>query len=125
VTGDLEGTTYMMIASTMAGISFSHTRTAAVHGMVHTLGGYFDIRHGIANAILLPHVMKFNLEVCPEKYREISKAMSKNVEGLSLKDATKKSVEWVERLLIDLGLPTRLRDLGCDREKLHNLLRIR
>jgi alcohol dehydrogenase class IV len=117
VTGDLEATSYMLLASTMGGMVISHARTAAVHGMAHTLGGHFDVPHGITNAILLPHVMEFNLEACPEKYREISKAMGEKVEGLSLKEATDKSVESVKRLLKDLGLPARLREIGYDREK--------
>lgn len=118
VTGDLEGTTHMMIASTMAAMAFSHTRTAAVHGMAHTLGGHFDVPHGLTNAILLPHVMEFNLDACPEKHLEISRAMGESVEGLSLKQAARKSVDSVKRLLTDLRLPTRLSEIGCDEQKL-------
>ena len=117
VTGDKEGTANMMIAASMGGMSISHTRTGAVHAMAHILGGHFDVPHGITNAILLPHVMEFNLETCPEKYREISKAMGERVEGLSLKEAAEKSVEVVEQLNKDLGLPIRLREIGCDDRK--------
>jgi alcohol dehydrogenase class IV len=122
VAGDREGTFNAMLASTMTGFCALHTRTGAVHSMAHTLGGHFDIPHGIANAILLPHVMEFNLEACPEKYREVSKAMGEEVGGLSPKEAAGKSVEAVRRLMRDLGLPTRLREVGCDREKFPQLV---
>lgn len=117
VRGDLEATTNMMIASTMTGFSFSHTRCGAVHAMAHALGGHFDTPHGIANGLLLAHVMEFNLEACPEKYAEISHAMGEGVEGISPKQAAMKSVESVKGLLGDLGLPTRLREIGCDKRK--------
>jgi len=117
VAGDLEAISYMIIASAMTGFCFSYTRTAAVHGIAHTLGGHFDVPHGIANAILLPHVMEFSLEACPEKYMEVAKAMGEKIEGLSPKEAAQRSVEFVNRLLRDLGLPTRLRDIGCDKKK--------
>jgi alcohol dehydrogenase class IV len=122
VTGDLEGTAYMMIASTMTGFSFSHTRTGAVHAMALALGGHFDTPHGVTNAVLLPYVMEFNLEACPEKFRDISRAMGESLEGLSLKDAAQKSVEAVKRLMKDLGLPTRLREIGCDKERFPQLI---
>jgi alcohol dehydrogenase class IV len=117
VKGDIECTANMMIASSMTGFCFSHTRCGAVHAMAHALGGRFDTPHGIANALLLPFVMEFNLEAAPEKYREIAICMGVNVTGLSLKDAARKSVDAVNDLIRDLSLPARLRDLGIDPKK--------
>jgi alcohol dehydrogenase class IV len=122
VKGELEGTAHMMVASTMTGFCFSHTRTGAVHSMAHALGGHFDTPHGIANALLLPYVMEFNLEAVPEKFRAIAEALGENVDGLSVKKAAQKSVEVVKVLMKDLGLPTRLREVGINPAKFPQLV---
>jgi alcohol dehydrogenase class IV len=90
--------------------------------MAHALGGHFDTPHGIANALLLPYVMEFNLEAVPEKFREIAEAMGENVDGLSVKKAAQKSVEAVKVLMKDLGLSTRLREVGIDPAKFPQLV---
>jgi alcohol dehydrogenase class IV len=72
---DQEARHYLMMASMMAGIGFPNSGLGAVHGLALPLGGQFNIPHGVANAILLPHVMKFNMPACRERLREVAVAL--------------------------------------------------
>ena len=96
---DKEARTNIMMASLIAGIGFPNSGLGAVHGLSLPLGGRFNIPHGIANAIILPHVMKFNLSSCPNKFSDIAKALdgkNKNPE---------QSVEAVLKLRRELSIP--------------------
>ena len=96
---DKEARTNIMMASLIAGIGFPNSGLGAVHGLSLPLGGRFNIPHGIANAIILPHVMKFNLSSCPNKFSDIAKALdgkNKNPE---------QSVEAVLQLRRELSIP--------------------
>ena len=101
----------MMMSSTIAGAAFTTTILGIGHSMAHPLGGIFNIDHGTANGIMLPIIMEFNLTTNPEKFRDIAVLMGENIDGLSLMDAAKKSVEAVRNLGKDVGIPT-LSDLG-------------
>ncbi|ECW6314910.1 iron-containing alcohol dehydrogenase, partial [Salmonella enterica subsp. enterica serovar Newport] len=87
-----------------------------VHGMAHPLGAFYNTPHGVANAILLPHVMRFNAGYTNEKFRDIARAMGVKVEGLSLEEARNAAVEAVFTLNRDVGIPLHLRDVGVRKE---------
>ncbi|HAS9861696.1 TPA: iron-containing alcohol dehydrogenase, partial [Salmonella enterica] len=87
-----------------------------VHGMAHPLGAFYNTPHGVANAILLPHVMRFNAGSTNEKFRDIARAMGVKVEGLSLEEARNAAVEAVFTLNRDVGIPLHLRDVGVRKE---------
>ena len=72
----------MLLASTLAGMAFINASVGLVHAVAHALGGFFDIAHGTANAIMLPLVMRFSLIGNPGKYTDIAMAMGEDVEGL-------------------------------------------
>jgi len=72
---DRQARSSVMMASMIAGIGFPNSGLGAVHGLTLPLGGHFGIPHGIANAIMLPHVMQFNLEACPDKFVDIANAL--------------------------------------------------
>jgi alcohol dehydrogenase class IV len=72
---DQEARHYLMMASMIAGIGFPNSGLGAVHGLALPLGGQFNIPHGVANAILLPHVMKFNMPACGERLKEVAVAL--------------------------------------------------
>jgi alcohol dehydrogenase class IV len=94
-----EARTNIMMASLIAGIGFPNSGLGAVHGLSLPLGGRFNIPHGIANAIILPHVMNFNLSSCPNKFSDIAQALdgkNKNPE---------QSVEAVLKLRKELSIP--------------------
>jgi len=115
---DEEARSQMAVASTQAGIAFSNAGVGLVHAMSHPLGGHFDVPHGIANAILLPYVMDFNLIARLEKYAQVAQALGEKVEGLSLVEAAQKASEAVVRLSADIGIPRHLSEVGVEAEGL-------
>lgn len=119
---NLENIQNVTIASTMAGIAFTNGFLGLVHAMAHPLGGVFDIPHGVANAILLPYVMKFNLVANYEKFAKIAKVMGENVEGLTAAQAAEKSLTAVLKLSADVGIPANLKAVGADMSKLDKLV---
>jgi len=122
---DLEARGAMLIASNMAGTSFSHSMAGCVHGMAHAAGGLFRVPHGIANAIFLPHGMEYNFEECKERYAKLAYFMGEDVSGLSVDAAAKKAIEAVKNLNKKLnkasGIPINLKDAGVPEEKLNEI----
>jgi 1,3-propanediol dehydrogenase len=76
------------------------------------LGGLLDLPHGVANAVLLPHVERYNLMVHPEKFADIAVALGENIEGLGEMEAAEKAIDAISRLSRDVGIPQGLRELG-------------
>jgi lactaldehyde reductase len=111
----------MAMAQYMAGMGFSNVGLGLVHGMAHPLGAYYDIPHGVANAVLLPIVMKYNATSCIDKYGEIAKAMGLNTVGLSKIEVAHVAVDAVKALAIKVGIPERLRNLNVKEEDLERL----
>ncbi|MFQ6015298.1 MAG: iron-containing alcohol dehydrogenase [Anaerolineae bacterium] len=107
----------MLYASAMAGMAFTNTRLGNAHAMSHPLGGYYNLAHGVANAVLLPHVMEFNLPACPAKMARIAEAMGEEVGGLSEAEAAHKALEAVRRLSAEIGIPSGLGALGVTEEE--------
>lgn len=113
---DLGARTGMLLASTMAAMAFTRTRLGNVHAMSHPLGAHFDVPHGVANAILLPYVMAWNLIACTETYPQVAAALGQRVEATPPREAAESAVDAVRRLSRDVGIPERLRDVGVTRE---------
>jgi 1,3-propanediol dehydrogenase len=113
-----EARSQMAIASTLAGVAFSNAGVGLVHAMAHPLGGRFDVPHGVANAILLPLVMRFNLIACLEKFGQVAQALGEKVEGFSAVDTGKKAVEAIMQLSADIGIPDHLSEVGVKTEGL-------
>jgi alcohol dehydrogenase class IV len=109
---ELEATENMLLASCMAGIAFSQTRLGNVHAMSHPAGAQYGVHHGMANAVILPHVMEYNLQARVAKFADIAEALGEDTDGLSDYDAACLAVEAVRRLNEDLGIPERLREVG-------------
>jgi aldehyde dehydrogenase (NAD+) len=102
----------MLLAATMAGIAFNNAQVGLVHAMAHTVGGMFGVPHGLANSILLPHVVRFNKEVCADRYAMIARTMDLEVKGVSDEDATDELADAITRFTRKMGVPQRLRDSG-------------
>jgi len=117
---DITARGYMLIASTLAGMCFGNTMTGAVHATAHALGAHYGIPHGLANGIMLPVVMEFNVEEAADRYMMVADAMGINVNGMEPIDAAKAAVQGVKDLKKTIGLTEKLKDLGVpeDREKL-------
>ena len=117
---DIEARSNVLMGSLMAGIAFSNSSVALVHGMSRPMGAYFHIPHGVSNAILLGIVMEFSLEGNPSRYAKVASCMGEDISGLQDKDAAMKGAQTVKKLIADLNIP-RLRDLGIDKQDLEKL----
>lgn len=115
---DMEG---MSLAQYIAGMGFSNVGLGIVHSMAHPLGAIYDIPHGVANALLLPIVMEFNMSACIEKYCDIAKAMGVDINGLSKEEAAKAAVNAVRQLAIDVSIPQTLREINIPKEGIPKL----
>jgi len=111
----------MAYAQYIAGMGFSNVGLGIVHSMAHSLGAYFDTPHGVANAILLPHVLKFNGQVCPDLFRNMGRAFGLNMENLSDEEAVDKVVNAVSDLSKRLNIPKNLREVGIPENQLRTL----
>lgn len=108
----------MAYAEFLAGMAFNNASLGYVHAMAHQLGGYYNLPHGVCNAILLPHVEKFNLISNPDKFAAIAETLGENIAGLSIRDAADVAIESITQLSLDVGIPTGLGKLGVKEEDL-------
>lgn len=113
----------MLMGSLMAGMAFNSSPVGCVHALAHTLGGFYDTPHGVANAIMLPFVMGYNVTACPERFADIAKAMGVVTEGLSIIEQADESIEAVKRLSNDVGIPS-LAEVGCKKEDIPQLAKL-
>ena len=108
-------------AQYIAGMGFSNVGLGIVHSMAHSLGAYFDTPHGVANALLLPHVLKFNGQVCPELFRNMGNAFGLDMANMTDEEAVQKVVDAVKELSIKLHIPQTLKEIGIPKEMLPTL----
>jgi alcohol dehydrogenase class IV len=106
---DGEARAAMLIGSMLAGQAFANSPVAAVHALAYPLGGHFGIPHGLSNALVLPHVLRFNAPACGRLYAEIARDACPDLPAEADADAF---VEGIARLCADVGLPPRLREAG-------------
>ena len=111
----------MALGQYVAGMAFSNVGLGCVHSMAHPLGARFDIPHGVANALLLPVVMEFNMPSSIIKYGRIARAMGVDTTGMSDEEAAMAAVEAVKQLSLDLGIPQSLREIDIPWEALPQL----
>jgi alcohol dehydrogenase class IV len=109
-----------MLGALQAGIAFSNSSVALVHGMSRPIGAYFHVAHGVSNAALLSVVTEFSLIGNPGRYARIAQAMGENIEGLSVLEAADLAAEAIARLIEDIEIPS-LPELGVEEEKLAKL----
>lgn len=102
---DMEARTDMCWAEYMAGLSFSNAGLGLVHGIAHQLGGYYNIPHGLANAMMLPRVLEYNRPYCMGRLAQVAQAMGEKVDDCSVDEASKKAIEAVRRLCQDVHIP--------------------
>lgn len=106
----------MAYAQYIAGMGFSNVGLGIVHSMAHSLGAFFDTPHGLANALLLPHILRFNGQICPELFKNMGRAFGLNMDNLTDEEAVDKVVESVKDLSKRLGIPQTLREIGIPSE---------
>lgn len=113
---DIEAREQMAYAQFMAGMAFNNASLGYVHAMAHQLGGFYDLPHGVCNAILLPHVQRYNAQVCPERLKDVAQAMGVEVEGMTAEQGAEAALEAIIALSKDVGIPSGLTELGAKSE---------
>jgi alcohol dehydrogenase len=119
--GNLEAREAMLLGSLYAGLGLANAGVTAVHSLSYPLGGRYGLSHGLANTIMLPPVMAFNLAGAREKFAAIAAEMGERVEGLPLREASYLAVEAVESLIEDCGVFTTLEELKVPAEDFPDL----
>ncbi len=108
----------MAYAEFLAGVAFNNASLGYVHAMAHQLGGFYDLAHGVCNALLLPYVEEFNIQAAAPKLKQVAKLMGGNVDGLSDEDGAKLAVTLIKDLASKVGIPATLTELGVKEEDL-------
>ncbi len=114
--GNLDAREAMLLGSLYAGLGLANAGVTAVHSLSYPLGGKYGVSHGLANTIMLPRVMAFNLPGAREKFVDIAETMGENVDDLPLREAAYLAVEAVESLIEDCGVLTTLEELKIPEE---------
>ena len=102
---NMDARTNMCWAEYMAGLAFSNAGLGLVHAIAHQLGGYYNIPHGLANAIMLPRVLEFNRPYCMGRLAEVAQAMGEKVDHMTVDEASKQAIDAVRRLIQDVKIP--------------------
>lgn len=95
----------MMAASTLAGMAFGNSDVASVHSISEALGGFYDIPHGVANAMMLAPVSRLSIEGAPEKYADVAEALGVDTSKMDVFEAANAGVDVMQKLADDLGIP--------------------
>ena len=115
---NLEARDRMAYAEYLAGMAFNNASLGYVHSMAHQLGGFYNLPHGVCNAILLPAVCEFNLIACPERFADIAVALGENITGLSVTEAAEKAIAAIRKLSKSIGIPAGLKELNVKEQDL-------
>jgi alcohol dehydrogenase len=109
---NLEAREQMAYAQFLAGMAFNNASLGYVHAMAHQLGGFYDLPHGVCNALLLPHVEAFNVETSAARLADVARAMGEAVEGMDAASGARACLAAIRRLSVDIGIPASLSELG-------------
>ncbi len=115
---DMEARDRMAYAEYLAGMAFNNASLGHVHAMAHQLGGFYDLPHGVCNAILLPHVERFNMIAKMSRFADIARTLGERVDGLSQRAAAERALEAIKELSRDVGIPSGLKELGVKEKDL-------
>lgn len=107
----------MLLGATLAGQAFANAPVAAVHALAYPIGGIYHVPHGLSNALVLPHVLKFNAQAAAPLYAELADAILPAAAG-SVEEKTRALIEHIEHLIAETGIASTLREVGIAREGL-------
>lgn len=113
---DMTARENMAYAQFLAGMAFNNASLGYVHAMAHQLGGFYDLPHGVCNAVLLPHVESFNASVCPQRLRDVAQAMGVDTSGMSPEQGAEACLAAIRGLSKDIGIPSGLAELGAKQD---------
>jgi len=102
------------IAATIAGAAFGNAQIGLVHATAHSAGALFKVPHGLANSILLPYCMEYNMDECADRYAFVADAMGVKEKGMSDEEASQAAIEAIFALTKKIGLPQKLSEAGVE-----------
>ena len=109
---NLEAREEMAYAEYLAGMAFNNAGLGYVHAIAHQLGGFYNLPHGVCNAVLLPHVQKFNTQVAAKRLQEVGILMGLDIAGLSEEKGAQACIKAIKELSSRVGIPAGLEELG-------------
>ncbi|GAA0856132.1 iron-containing alcohol dehydrogenase [Aliiglaciecola litoralis] len=119
---DLSARGAMLLGSLLAGQAFANAPVGGVHALAYPLGGHFHIPHGLSNALMLPHVLSFNLDSAVDLYAQLADVVCDDLErNFTRQQKAQHLIHHLRSLIVDLGLPTRLRECGVGLDSLPQL----
>jgi alcohol dehydrogenase len=110
----------MLLGATFAGQAFANSPVAAVHALAYPIGGIYHVPHGLSNALVLPHVLRFNAEAAANLYAELADVIVPGLTG-SAESRTQALIERLEQMIAATAIPARLRDVGIERGGLERM----
>ncbi|MCG9963655.1 L-threonine dehydrogenase [Shewanella cutis] len=118
---DIEAREQMAYAQFLAGMAFNNASLGYVHAMAHQLGGFYDLPHGVCNALLLPHVQEYNAKVVPHRLKDIAKAMGVDVANMTDEQGAASAITAIKTLSVAVNIPENLTLLGVKAEDIPTL----
>lgn len=115
---DLEARDNMAYAQYLAGMAFNNASLGYVHAMAHQLGGFYNLPHGVCNAVLLPHVCEFNLIATPDRFADIARFLGIDTQGLTDVEAGEVAIDEIKKLSTSISIPANLTELGVKEKDL-------
>ncbi|ATN01248.1 MULTISPECIES: L-threonine dehydrogenase [Proteus] len=119
--GDAQARENMAYAQFLAGMAFNNASLGYVHAMAHQLGGFYNLPHGVCNAVLLPHVQAYNIQAAADRLKDIAQAMGVDVSAMSDEQGAKACIEEIRKMAKDVGIPAGLKELGVKEEDFKTL----
>lgn len=119
--GDATERENMAYAQFLAGMAFNNASLGYVHAMAHQLGGFYNLPHGVCNAVLLPHVQAYNIQAAAGRLKDIAQAMGVDVSAMSDEQGAKACIEEIRKMAKDVGIPAGLKELGVKEEDFKTL----
>ncbi|MBG6039643.1 L-threonine dehydrogenase [Proteus cibarius] len=119
--GDVQARENMAYAQFLAGMAFNNASLGYVHAMAHQLGGFYNLPHGVCNAVLLPHVQAYNIQAAAGRLKDIAQAMGVDVSAMSDEQGAKACIEEIRKMAKDVGIPAGLKELGVKEEDFKTL----
>ncbi len=118
---NVEAREQMAYAQFLAGMAFNNASLGYVHAMAHQLGGFYDLPHGVCNALLLPHVQEYNARVVPALLKDVAAAMGTDVNGMSDEQGAAAAIDAIKSLSASINIPASLTELGVKEEDIPTL----
>lgn len=122
LTNDLEAKNQQLVASAMANMACGNAKLDLIHALSHPLGSY-HLPHGLANGILIPYVMEFNLPVCEDIFARMAMAMGEDGSGMTVRELARRAIDRIKGLFVAVGFPDRIPADKVDRKEIPNMVK--